>query len=169
LSEALFELALVRFLMNSWITVFLGLIALGSVVQVAFLVALAVLGLRAARVAGEVRARAENELREPIAHVTGALRNVKDISAIVAGEARSVQDTAHHAVDQVKEAKDEVTRVVRTPWVELTAFAKGVATAVAVFRETPSTPSSEPPAAPQPEAFAPASRSPEPRWSGRQA
>jgi len=150
--------------MDSWITVFLGLIALGSVVQVAFLVALAVLGLRTARVASEIRARAESELREPMAHVTEALRNVKDISSIVAGEARAVQDTAHQAASEVKEAKEDVSRVIRAPWVELSAFAKGVATAVSVFRETPPAPAA--PASEGPFAMPAAAA---PQWSRRHA
>ena len=154
--------------MDSWTTVFLGLIALGSVVQVAFLVALAVLGLRAMRVAGEIRTRAESELRDPIAHVTEAARNVKEISAIVAGEARAVQGTAQHAADEVREVKDSVVRAARTPWVELSAFAKGVACAVTTFRATSSAPPPvyEPPA-PAPESFAAPKEPSAVRWPRR--
>jgi hypothetical protein len=145
--------------MESWIAVSLGLMALCSIVQVAFLITLAVLGLRAARLAREMRERTEAELHQPMAHLSEAMRNVRDITGIVSAEARALRDTAQHAAADVREAKEEVRRVVRSPWVEANAFAKGVVRAMAVYREAQAvrTPATPPETAFDPRLVAPAS------------
>jgi hypothetical protein len=126
--------------MEPWITVFLGLMALCSLIQVAFLCGLAVTALRTAKLAAELRERAAVELRQPLAHLSEAARNIRDISSIVREETQAIQGTARQAVEQVREAKEDVRRAVRSPWVEITAFAKGVSRAVSTFREAPSMP-----------------------------
>jgi ABC-type multidrug transport system fused ATPase/permease subunit len=126
--------------MESWAIVFLGIIALASFVQVAFFLTLAVVGFMVARRLMRLQERAAAELREPRQHATEALRHVKDISAIVAEEARTIRAGAHAAATEVREAKEDVRRVIRMPWVEMAAVVKGVARAVSVIRETPWTP-----------------------------
>ena len=120
--------------METWVVVLLGVIALSSVVQIGFLVSVALVGVRAARRAGKLQEQARAELAEPLRHVTETTRHVRDISALVSDEVRTLRDSAHAAADEVTAAKDRVTRVVRSPWVEVSAFAKGVSRASSVFR-----------------------------------
>jgi hypothetical protein len=120
--------------MDSWTAVFLGVIALGSLIQTAFIVSLIVLALRTRTAVGRATEQARRELREPIAHLSEAARNLKEITAIVGAEARSVRDTTQEAAHKVREAKEEVARVVRSPWVEIAAVAKGLARGVSVYR-----------------------------------
>ena len=120
--------------MNSWIVVCLGVIALGSLVQVGFLVTLSVLALRTARRAAALQERAQAELRGPLRHVSETARIVRDISDIVAEEARTLRAGAQAAAEEVREARADVLRTVRAPWVEVHALAKGVARAASVMR-----------------------------------
>jgi hypothetical protein len=120
--------------METWVIVLLGIIAFSSLVQIGFLASVAVLGLRAARRAGELQAQARAELQEPLRHITETTRHVRDISSMVSSEVRTLRDSAHAAKDEVAAARDHVTRVVRSPWVEVSAFAKGVTRAASVFR-----------------------------------
>jgi hypothetical protein len=123
--------------MESWAVAFLGVIALASFIQILFFVTLAVIGYMVVRRAQRLGERAAVELREPAQHATEALRHVKEVSAIVAEEARTIRAGAHAAAEEVREAKEDVRRVIRMPWVEAAAVAKGIARAVAVIRETP--------------------------------
>jgi len=126
--------------MQPWIVAFLGIIALASLVEIAFFATVAVAAFRVMRRAQRLGERAMVELAEPKQHATEALRHVKDISSIVAEEVRTVRAGAHAAAQEVREAKEDVRRVIRMPWVEAAAVVKGVARAVAVMRETPWTP-----------------------------
>ncbi len=105
--------------MESWMVVFLGIVAFGSLVQTALLVALAFLGLRAARFFTEMREQARREMAEPMAHLQEAARNLTETASILAGEARALRDTA---------------QAVRSPWAGITALAKGVARGVSAYR-----------------------------------
>jgi hypothetical protein len=123
--------------METWIVVFLGIIALASLVQIAFLTALAVLGIRSARVIAETREQVARELREPVTHLAEAARNLKDVSQVLAGEAHALRDNTHRAAEQIRDARQAVGRAVRSPWMELAAIAKGVARGVSTFRRGP--------------------------------
>ena len=108
--------------MESWTVIFLGIIALGSLVQTTLLVALAFLGLRAARFVADTREQARQEMAEPLAHLGEATRHLREIAEILSDEARTVRRSA------------QALRAVRTPWVGLTALAKGVARGVEAYR-----------------------------------
>ena len=120
--------------MESWVVVFLGVIALSSVIQIGFLVTLGVIGMRAAKRASALQQQAREELREPIRHVTEATRHVREITALVSQEVRTLRDSAHVAAEEVRSAKQDVVHAVRSPWVEVSAFAKGVTRAASTFR-----------------------------------
>jgi hypothetical protein len=99
--------------------VFLGIIAFASLVQTALLVALALLGLRAAHVFAEIRTQAREELVEPMAHLKEATRHLKETTAELAEEARVMRQGA---------------QALRSPWAGLSALAKGVARGVSAYR-----------------------------------
>lgn len=66
--------------MQSWGVAFLGVIALTSVVQVAGLVTLVVLGQRLSRRLGEVQARLDRELTPALADLARASRSVAELA-----------------------------------------------------------------------------------------
>jgi hypothetical protein len=121
--------------METWIVVFLGVIALGALVQIAFFAVLAFLGLRAIRFVKEAGEQARRELALPMAHLTEATSNLKDISGILAAEAHTLRATADETKRQIQETKENVRRAVRSPWVEVQALAKGVARGFSVLRD----------------------------------
>ena len=123
--------------MESWLVVFLGVIALASIIQVVFLVVLARLGLQGARRARVLQERARVELRVPLGHLSEATRNVKEMSTLLAGEARELREGARTAAVEIRAAKDDMARAVRTPVVHVSALAKAVGRAIETFRRTP--------------------------------
>ena len=123
--------------MESWLVVFLGVLALASILQVVVLVVFARLGLQTARRARALQERARVELRVPLGHLSEATRNVKEMSTLLAGEARELRDSARTAAVDVRAAKDDMTRAVRTPVVHVSALARAVVRAVQTFRRTP--------------------------------
>lgn len=126
--------------MESWVVVFLGVIAFAALIQIAFFVTLAVVGVMTARRVMRLQQQAAVQLREPMQHAAATVRHVKEISSIAAEEVRTLRAGAHAAAEEVREAKEDVRRVIRMPWVEMAAVAKGVSRALEVMRETPWTP-----------------------------
>lgn len=76
--------------MESLAVTFLGIIALSSLVQAAFIVGLAIQGRRTARQVGELQERVEREIQPGLAHLTRIARNAAEVSDIAVVEARRV-------------------------------------------------------------------------------
>ena len=74
--------------MQSWGVAFLGVIALTSVVQVAGLVTLVVLGQRLSRRLGEVQARLDRELTPALADLARASRSVAEVAELAHSRGR---------------------------------------------------------------------------------
>ena len=100
--------------MESWAVVFLGVIALASLVQTVFLVALAVAGRRLARRVDEMHDRFERELRPSIDSLSRMSRNLAEnhrTSANLAGPDGSTGPRRH--LDKVEDATARRTVVAR--------------------------------------------------------
>jgi hypothetical protein len=130
--------------MENWIVVFLGIIALGALAQMAFLLVLAVVGSRLMRSLAETREQVRREMHQPLAHLTEVARNLKDVSEVLSGETQALRRNTRAAGEQIREAKATVRRVARSPWIELSALAKGVARGVSAFRHDSGAPDMTP-------------------------
>jgi hypothetical protein len=99
--------------METWIIVLAGVVALGSLVQTSFILALVFLGLRAGRTASHI-GHAVRDLERPVDNLKDAAADLKEAAAIFAADARRVRDAARHAADDV-----------RVPVAAMSAIAKG--------------------------------------------
>jgi hypothetical protein len=126
--------------MNSWTPFFLGIIALGSLVQVGLLVTAGVVAWRSARAFGRIRDEMRRETAQPMANVSETVRNVRRIASLVGEEVHTLQSSIHRASDEVTTAKVEVKRAWRGPVARIAALRKAVVRGVSVYRETGPTP-----------------------------
>ena|SRR5258708_630678 len=111
--------------MHPWLAVFLGIIAIGSLVQVGLLVAAAVVALRAARAFAHLRDELRRETQLPLANLSETVRNVRRMTSIVGDEVHTLRNSARHASEEVVTVKAEVKRALHGP----------VARGVAVYRD----------------------------------
>jgi len=101
--------------MESWGVAFLGVIALGSLVQTAFLVGLAVAGRRLARKVDDMQGRFERELRPSIDHLSRVTRNLAEVSDMATLQARRIDEALADTVDTVQDATTQVRRFFVRP------------------------------------------------------
>jgi len=101
--------------MDSLGLVFLGVIALASLVQGAFLVGLALGGLRLARRVGEIQKSVETEVRPAFDDVSRLAQNLAAVSEIATGQARRLESLVAHTVERVEEARSQVRTAVEHP------------------------------------------------------
>jgi hypothetical protein len=123
--------------MDSLGLVFLGVIALASLVQGAFLVGLALGGLRLARRMGEIQRSVETEIRPAIDDVSRLARNLASVSEIATGQARRLETLVASTVTRVEDARSQVRAAVGRPFESLRdvgAIVKGVRRGVDVYR-----------------------------------
>jgi hypothetical protein len=121
--------------MHPWLAVFLGIIAVGSLVQVGLLVAAAVVALRAARAFARLRDELRRETRLPLANVSETVRNMRRMTRVVGDEVHTLRRSARHASDEVVTAKAEVKRALHGPVARVAALRKAMARGVAVYRD----------------------------------
>jgi hypothetical protein len=123
--------------MESWGVAFLGVIALSSVVQAAFLIGLAIHGRRLSRRLEELTNSIEREIRPSLEHVSRATRNLTEVSDLALLQARRVDDLVADTVEKVEEATSLLRRVTHRPLgplVDIGAFFKGLHRGFAVYR-----------------------------------
>ena len=115
--------------MSPWALVFLGVIALASLTQAAFLVVLALQSRRLAASVDELRARVEKDLRPSLESLSRITRNLAEDSDLGVLQARRIDAALADTLDKVEAATEAVRRfVVRPvgPLAEVNAFFKGV-------------------------------------------
>jgi hypothetical protein len=123
--------------MESWGVLFLGIIALASLVQAAFVVALAVAGRRVARRVDEIQRQLDHDIRPALEQVTRISRNLGEISDRAVLQARRI-DTA--VSDALREIDGTVRALRRTaseslgPLFDLASFAKGIRRGIEVYQ-----------------------------------
>lgn len=124
--------------MDSWAVLFLGVIALSSLVQAVFLIGLAVGGRRLARRLDEIQKGIDREIRPTLDNLSRITRNLAEIADLATLQARRVDDVLADTVDKIEEATDMIRRVILRPLgplVDVAAFLKGLRRGVQVYRK----------------------------------
>lgn len=124
--------------MSTWAVVFLGIIALASLVQAVFLVALAISGRRVARRLDELELRIERDLRPGIESLTRIARNLGEVSDLAVLGARRVDVTLADLLEKVEDATAQIRRTLIRPLgplVDIAAFLKGLRRGLQVYQQ----------------------------------
>jgi hypothetical protein len=118
--------------------VFLGLIALSSLVQGALLLMLARGGLRLSRRVQDLQTRIEREVKPILDDVNAVARNVSQVSDLAAAQAHRIQDVISGTARKIEETREEIRGVLAHPAAALgdvVAFLKGVRRGLEVYRQ----------------------------------
>lgn len=124
--------------MEAWAVVFLGVIAIASLVQSVFLVGLAVQGRRLARRVEEVQQRFERDLRPGLESFQRIARNAAEVSDLAVLQARRVDEVVADTIEKVEQTTALIRRkIVRPlePLADLAAFLKGLKRGVEVYQQ----------------------------------
>jgi len=101
--------------MDSLGLVFLGVIALASLVQGAFLVGLALGGRRIAKRMGEIQKTVESEIRPAMDDVSRLARNLASVSQMATEQAERLETVVAHTVSRVEGVRSHVRETVGRP------------------------------------------------------
>lgn len=124
--------------METWGIVFLGVIAISSIVQAVFLIGLARGGQRLARRLDELQDRVDREIRPALDNLGRITRNLSEVSDLVVIQARRVDDLLADTVDKIEQTTSTLRRVILRPLgplVDVMAFLKGVRRALEVYHQ----------------------------------
>jgi len=124
--------------MSDWVSIFLGVIALGSLTQMAVLVLLFLESRKAVRRLDALQLRVEKDLRPALEGLARISRNLAEVSDLAVLEARRVDVAVADVIDQFQELTREVrSTFVRPlgPLVDILAFVKGVQRGIQVYRQ----------------------------------
>ena len=116
---------------------FLGVIALSSLVQGLFLLGLGWGGLRLMRRVHELQARVEDELRPALASVSLITRNVSEVSEVATVQVQRVEAVVDHALARVEQTKEQVREALSVPLgglVEVSALLKAFRRGLEVYQ-----------------------------------
>jgi hypothetical protein len=122
--------------MESWGVVFLGLIALASLVQAGFLIGLALAGMRLARRVDELNARLDRELKPALESLGRVSRAAAEIADLATLQARRVDLLLADTMDKIEETTGLVQQfVVRPlrPIGSVFAFLRGIQRGLQVY------------------------------------
>ena len=124
--------------MEIWGVVFLGVIALGSLVQVVFLVALMLFGRRLSQRIDAVQQRIDRDITPALENFGRVSRAAAEIADLATLQARRVDLLLADTVEKIEETtalvQEHLVRPLK-PLASLLAFLKGVQRGVDVFRE----------------------------------
>jgi hypothetical protein len=109
--------------METWAVVFLGVIAVASLAQTAFLVALALASRRLARRVDEIHDRFERELRPSLERLARISRNLAEMSDLATLQARRIDGVLADTLDRVEEASGYLRRFLLRPLGPLSSVA----------------------------------------------
>ena len=101
--------------MDSWGVVFLGVIALSSVVQAVFLLGLAVEGKKLARRLDELQQRFDREMRPALDQLSRISRNLGEISDLAVLQARRVDDLVQDTILKIEDTTEVVRKLIVRP------------------------------------------------------
>jgi hypothetical protein len=123
--------------MTTLVVVFLGIIALSSVVQAVFLIGLAVEGKKLGRRLEQMEARFEAEVRPALQNLSRLSRNMADVSELMSGQARRIDVFMSETVDRLDEASSALRQVMLKPvgtLMDITAMLKGFRKGLEIYR-----------------------------------
>lgn len=124
--------------MDTWAVGFLGIIALSSLVQAGFLVALAMHGRRLSRRLDELQTQLDRDLKPALASFTRVGRNLEEVTDLAVLQARRIDDVIADTLEKVQETTSLVQKVVVRPLgplMDLAAFLRGLKRGVEVYRQ----------------------------------
>ena len=101
--------------METWGVVFLGVIALSSVVQAAFLVALALAGLRLARRFDALQAQLDQQIAPMLKGLERVSRNAAEVSDLATIQARRLDLLLADTIEKLEDTAAVVQRLVIRP------------------------------------------------------
>jgi hypothetical protein len=122
--------------METWGVVFLGIIALASIVQAAFLLGLALAGRRLSRRLHEIERRLDREIGPTLASVERVTRAAAEIADLATLQARRLDLVLADAILKVEETTATVQKLVLRPLRPLgsiVAFLRGVQRGLEVY------------------------------------
>jgi len=131
--------------METWGVVFLGAIALASLVQAGFIVALVVAGLKLGRRIDALQAQIDQQIAPTLKNLERVSRNASEVTDLATMQARRLDLVLADTIDKVEETASLVQRLVLRPLrpvSHLVAVLKGIRTGIDVFlhlerRESP--------------------------------
>jgi len=123
--------------MSNLAVVFLGIIALSSLVQAAFMIGLALEGRRMGRRLDEIEKRFENEVRPSLQNLARLSGSVAEVGDILVTQARRVDVFMGDTVAKLEEATSLMRNVLVRPLgpiSDLTAILKGFRKGFEIYR-----------------------------------
>jgi hypothetical protein len=117
--------------------IFLGLIALSSLVQAVFLIGLAREGKELGRRVHEIEHRFETEIRPTLKNLARLSQNFAEVSDVLSTQARRVDAFMADTVGKLEEATSSLRDVVLKPLgplVDVTALLKGFQKGLEIYR-----------------------------------
>ncbi len=124
--------------MDSWGVVFLGVIALSSMVQAFFLLGVAREGKRLVRRLDELQAQIDREIRPSLDQLARIARNLGEISDLAVLQARRIDDLVEDTVGKIEETTSVIRRLILKPLgplSDIVAFLKGLKRGLEVYRQ----------------------------------
>jgi hypothetical protein len=124
--------------MESWGIVFLGIIALASVVQAGFLIGLVVAGSRLARRVDELSRRLDREVSPALENFTRVSRAAAEISDLAVLQARRVDLMLADTIDKIEETTGLFQQFVVRPLKPIGgvfAFLRGIQRGLEVYTQ----------------------------------
>ena len=123
--------------METWGVVFLGIIAVGSLIQSAFLVRIALAGRELSRRVAELQERVDRDLRPTLDNLSRVTRNLAEVSDVAVLQARRVDDLLADTIEKIEGTTTLVKQIVLRPLgplVDIAAFFKGVRRGLEVYQ-----------------------------------
>jgi hypothetical protein len=123
--------------METWGVVFLGLIAVGTLVQTAFLVRIVMAGRELSQRLVELQERVDRELRPTLDNLSRVTRNLAEVSDVAVLQVRRVDDLLADTIEKIEGTTTLVKQVVLRPLgplVDIAAFFKGVRRGLEVYQ-----------------------------------
>jgi hypothetical protein len=117
--------------------VFLGVIALSSVVQAAFLIGLILEGKKLGRRLDEIERKFETELTPSLRNLSRLSQNLAEVSDLVAVQSRRADKFMADTIDKLEEGTTMLRQVMMRPMstlMDITALLKGIRKGVEIYR-----------------------------------
>ena len=124
--------------METWGVWFLGVIAVTTLIQAAFMVGLALGGLRLFRRVEELQTRIDRDLKPTLDHLSRITRNVAEVTDLATLQARRIDSFLADTVDKLEGLTSTVRDVVARPLgplADVLAFVRGLRKGIDVYRE----------------------------------
>jgi hypothetical protein len=122
--------------METWGVLFLGVIALASVVQAVFLIGLAMAGRRLGRQVDALQKRLDREISPALESFTRVSRNAAEISDLATLQARRLDLLLTDTIEKIEETTATVQQLVVRPLKplgQLLAFVRGLQRGLDVY------------------------------------